>query len=160
MAQQKRLALVIVTLVTCVGCDQRTKELARNHLDGSEATSFLSDTVRLDYTENRGGFLGLGASLPGPWRAAVLKIGCSVAIAAVLAYTLFAGLTDYFQLLGLSLICAGGIGNVIDRWIYGYARDFLNVGLGPIRTGIFNVADVALMTGCLLVFWSQRTRTN
>src|SRR5262249_41776674 len=90
---------------------------------------------------------------PGPWRAAVFTIGCSVAIAAVLSYTLVAECLDYFQLMGLSLICAGGIGNLLDRWMYGYARDFLNVGLGSVRTGIFNIADLALMAGCVLVFW-------
>jgi signal peptidase II len=50
------------------------------------------------------------------------------------------------------MICCGGLGNIIDRLIYGgYVRDFLNVGVGPVRTGIFNIADVALMAGCLLL---------
>ena len=160
MASRKRIALVVVILAACVGCDQRSKYLAREHLRGSDGISLLADTVRLDYTENQGGFLGLGAFLPAPWRAAVFTVGCSAAIAVILSYTLAAVRAGYFQVLGLSLICGGGIGNLIDRWAYGYARDFLNVGLGPIRTGIFNVADVAIMTGCLLVLLAQRTRTS
>src|SRR5215471_15262259 len=155
MERRKRIALVLVMLVACVGCDQGTKALARNHLRGSDGMSFLADTVRLDYTENEGAFLSLGASLPGPWRAAIFTVGCSAAIAALLSYTLFAARGGYFQILGLSLICAGGIGNLIDRWIHGYATDFLNVGIGPVRTGIFNVADVALLAGCLVVLWSS-----
>src|SRR5215471_13345750 len=147
MARHKRVALVLLILVACVGCDQKTKNLARSRLGGSDAVSFFGDTVRLNYAENRGGFLSLGASMPGPWRAAVFTIGCSVGIAAILSYTLAATRLGLLQLFGLSLICAGGIGNLIDRWIYGYARDFLNVGVGPVRTGIFNIADVALIAG-------------
>ena len=154
------MALVVVILAACVACDQRSKYLAGEHLRGSDGMSLLADTVRLSYTENQGGFLGLGASLPAPWRAAAFTVGCSVAIAAILSYTLVAARASYFQILGLSLICAGGIGNLIDRWAFGCARDFLNVGLGPIRTGIFNVADVALMTGCLLVLLAHRTRIS
>ena len=160
MPRRKRMTLVVVILASCVGCDQRSKHLAADHLRGSAGMSLLADTVRLDYAENRGGFLELGALLPGPWRAAVFRVGCSAVIAAILSYTLIAARASCLQVLGLSLICGGGIGNLIDRWAYGYARDFLNIGLGPIRTGIFNVADVALMTGCLLVLLAQRMRTS
>jgi signal peptidase II len=48
------------------------------------------------------------------------------------------------------------MGNLIDRWMCGYVRDFVNVGLGPIRTGIFNVADATLMAGSLLAFLLHR----
>src|SRR5215469_5537315 len=160
MVLRKRIALVVVILAACVGCDQRSKYLAAEHLRGRDGMSLLADTIRLEYTENQGGFLGFGAFLPAPWRGAVFTVGCSVAIAAILFHTLVAARAGYFQILGLSLICAGGVGNLIDRWAYGYARDFLNVGLGPIRTGIFNVADVTLITGCLLVLLTQRTRTS
>jgi len=45
-------------------------------------------------------------------------------------------------------LLAGGIGNLIDRLFHnGLVIDFLNVGIGPIRTGIFNVADMAIMAG-------------
>src|ERR1700683_550531 len=63
MQPRKRIAFVVATLLLCVGCDQKTKSLARNALRGEDPKSFLADTVRLDYAENSGGFLGLGASL-------------------------------------------------------------------------------------------------
>jgi signal peptidase II len=57
----------------------------------------------------------------------------------------------------LSLICGGGVGNLADRVRYhGYVTDFLNVGIGPVGTGIFNMADVALMTGMALLFLLHR----
>jgi signal peptidase II len=52
------------------------------------------------------------------------------------------------QHLAVVLLLAGGIGNLIDRLFHGgLVIDFLNVGIGPLRTGIFNVADVAIMAG-------------
>jgi signal peptidase II len=83
-------------------------------------------------------------------------VRCSIGIAATLLYALFADHAGRIQILALSLICAGGVGNLIDRWTLGYSTDFLNLGIGPIRTGIFNVADVALMAGCFLIFWNHR----
>jgi signal peptidase II len=155
MRPRKRIAFVLFTLLACVGCDQRTKFLARDSLQASDSKSFLADTIRLDYTENAGGFWGLGSSVPAQWRTAVFTIGCSVGTSALLLYTLFAAQSGCLQVLALSLICAGGIGNLIDRWAYGYTRDFLNLGVGPVRTGIFNIADAALMAGCFLILLSR-----
>jgi signal peptidase II len=146
----KRVTLILVTLVVCVGCDQKTKSLARESLRGGEVESFLGDMIRLDYAQNAGSFLGLGASLRDKWRTPLLTYGCTAAVAAMCFFVFLSGQFGALQVLALSLVCAGGIGNVIDRWMYGYAVDFLNVGVGPIRTGIFNIADLALTSECVL----------
>ena len=54
-------------------------------------------------------------------------------------------------LLGVALFVAGGTSNLLDRITYGKVIDFMNVGLGPVRTGIFNVADIAIMLGATIV---------
>jgi signal peptidase II len=52
----------------------------------------------------------------------------------------------------IAFIFAGGIGNLIDRvWRDGLVTDFINLGIGPIRTGIFNVADVAVTFGIIAI---------
>jgi signal peptidase II len=43
--------------------------------------------------------------------------------------------------------------NLADRMAIGSVIDFLNVGIGPVRTGIFNVADMAIMAGIAMVLW-------
>ena len=53
--------------------------------------------------------------------------------------------------LGIALFVAGAASNGIDRVLHGSVVDFLNVGIGPVRTGIFNVADVALLLGVAMV---------
>jgi len=58
-----------------------------------------------------------------------------------------------WPLIGLSLVWAGGASNWVDRVARGSVVDFLNVEFGALRTGIFNVADAAVMLGaCILVF--------
>jgi len=156
----RRIVLILVTLLFCVGCDQKTKSIARENLRGAEVKSFFHDTLRLDYAENSGGFLGLGDSLPAAWRTAIFSSSCSIGIAALFLYAMFAVHLRGIQMLALSLLIAGGVGNLIDRWTFGYSTDFLNLGIGPIRTGIFNVADIAIMSGCFLILWTHRWKPS
>jgi len=56
------------------------------------------------------------------------------------------------EFIAFTLILAGGLGNQIDRMMnQGQVVDFINVGIGPIRTGIFNVADMAISLGLVLM---------
>jgi signal peptidase II len=61
------------------------------------------------------------------------------------------------RLFGAALFVAGGASNWVDRLVTGSVIDFINIGIGPLRTGIFNVADVAIMTGVALIV---ATRTH
>ena len=80
----------------------------------------------------------------------------ALTVAALLAALLARGLGRW-QVIALALIAAGGCGNWIDRLMNGgKVTDFLNVGIGPVRTGIFNVADMALMVGATLFVLGAR----
>lgn len=143
------LVLAAAGLAT-IGCDRATKHAATILLAGEPDRSYFADTVRLGYTENTGGFLSLGADLPRPARTAVFTIATGFALLVLLALAVrdrFAGLSG----VGLVLFVAGGASNWIDRVLSGSVVDFLNVGIGPLRTGVFNVADVAIMAGAGLV---------
>jgi signal peptidase II len=59
------------------------------------------------------------------------------------------------QLFGLGLVFAGGASNLVDRISRGSVIDFMNVGLGGLRTGIFNVADVAILVGVGALLFSH-----
>jgi len=158
----KRLLLILLVLAACVGCDQSTKMYAEANLPRAEPLSLLSDTVRLQVTHNEGSLLSLGASAPKVWRLATLRIGVSVMLLALLSYALFVRVGRWPFIFSLSLVLAGGSSNLIDRFVNdGYVVDFINLGAGPIRTGIFNVADVAISAGVLLLLaqswrWRQR----
>jgi signal peptidase II len=115
--------------------------------------SYLGDMLRLQLTYNRGAFLSLGSSLPDVWRHGVFTIGTGFFLLGVLIYALFFKSGRFSTVLAVSLFLAGGIGNLIDRIVRnGSVVDFINIGIGPVRTGIFNVADIAIMAGALVLF--------
>jgi signal peptidase II len=149
------LALLAI-LATCVGCDQVTKQIARRQLDGTPPRSFCADTVRLVYAENAGAFLGLGGGLPPRVRWALL-VGVNALVAGGLAAILvWRSSLSAMRAAACALLLAGAIGNLIDRLRFdGLVIDFMNVGVGPLRTGIFNVADVAITCGALLLILPQ-----
>ncbi len=159
MAQ--RLALIIVVLLGCVSCDQVTKSVAESFLADSATLSYFNDTLRLQLAYNQGAFLGMGSSLTESWRHTFFILGAGVMLLALLGFMLFAKLASRYELLALSLILSGGIGNMIDRVLNnGYVIDFINLGIGPVRTGIFNVADMAISGGALFVFWTAMSGWN
>ncbi|HEY6642421.1 signal peptidase II [Povalibacter sp.] len=146
----RRVLLVCVVLLACVGCDQFTKSMAKTYLPREEAWSYLGDTVRLQLAHNYGAFLSLGNSLSPGWRQALLSAGVGVVLLGLLVYLLGWKNVNPRNVVPLTLILAGGTGNLIDRIAYGgYVVDFVNLGIGSLRTGVFNVADVAIMTGVI-----------
>jgi signal peptidase II len=153
MHRAKRIALLFLVMFLFVGCDQDTKSVAQNHLRLAEPIVFLNGMVRLQYAENSGAFLSLGARLPEPAQRWVFLGAVTVILAGLLVYALREShRVHLLLLLAFALILAGGFGNLIDRVVNdGYVVDFMNVGIGRLRTGIFNVADMALMAGVGLV---------
>src|SRR5580704_7280413 len=140
-----RLALLVAIGAT-IGCDRVTKHVAATTLAGTPGRSFLADIVRLEYIENTGGFLSLGATLPLSARMALFTIGTGLMLLVVTAAAIRCRWSDW-PMLGLSLFVAGGASNWVDRVARGSVVDFINLGIGPVRTGIFNVADAAIMLG-------------
>jgi signal peptidase II len=142
--------VLLVAIGGTIGCDRVTKHVATTTLSGTPSRSFLADTFRLEYVENTGAFLGLGAGRPLPVRTAFFGIGSGLLLFA-LAVMAMRLCWPRPALLGVALFVAGGASNLLDRITYGKVIDFMNVGLGPIRTGIFNVADMAIMLGAAIV---------
>ena len=157
----KRMILIFVVLVSCVGCDQATKSIAVSVLPEMKTFSYLGDTLRLQLAYNRGAFLSLGSSLPDVWRHGVFTIGIGFFLIGALTIALFFKPGHFSLVLGVSLFSAGGIGNLIDRIANnGSVVDFINIGIGPVRTGIFNVADIAIMSGSILLFLAALRKTK
>ena len=148
-----RLALLIV-VVTTIGCDRVTKHVATAALAGLPSRSFLADTVRLQYAENTGGFLGVGADLDPSVRTGLFTIAIGVMLALMTAAAVRLRVSGA-ALVGVTLFVSGGASNWIDRVTRGSVVDFLNVGVGPVRTGIFNVADVAIMLGAAVMLIAE-----
>jgi signal peptidase II len=149
-----RAALLLVVLgLGMVGCDQASKEVAQSQLEGQPNVRLLGGVVTMAYAENPGAFLGLGDDLPDGARVALLVV-VNLGILAALGWWAFRRRQDLLVRLAATLVIAGGVGNLIDRVLRegGRVVDFMVVGVGPVRTGVFNVADVAVMIGVGLLF--------
>jgi signal peptidase II len=150
-------------MLSCVGCDQVAKAMARDGLAGGtgRTISFLGDAVRLEYAENTGAFLSLGASLPSRTRTLLFVGGTSLIVLGLLVALARHRQGSMTGALGLALLAGGAVGNLIDRVVYGGAVvDFVSLGLGRFRTGIFNLADVAITLGVVLVALQTRSGAN
>jgi signal peptidase II len=156
MRRALRLALTGLLLLSCVGCDQAAKVLARDALAERPPVSLLHGIVRLQYVENPGAFLSLGAGLPDRVRFLVFVLGTGAILAAGLAFAVRSKRLNRWQKAAVLLAVGGGIGNLIDRIAHGAVVDFVSLGIGPLRTGIFNLADVAITAGLVLLLagWS------
>jgi len=145
-----RLALILTLLAVCVIGDQFSKALARARLVLGERISLAGGMVILEYSENVGAFLSLGARLPPTARFVLMTVIAGVLVLGMAIFLLSSPSLPVRETLALTFMVGGGIGNLIDRVRYdGAVADFMNVGIGTLRTGIFNVADVALTGGAI-----------
>lgn len=153
MSYLHRILIVSFILISSVACDQVTKIAATDSLADQPPISMLGDTFRLHYAENTGAMLSLGSTLSSDARTWIFQVGVFVMLLALLIFTLVQKRLDKAQIIALSLVVGGGIGNLIDRvFNEGAVVDFMNIGIGSLRTGIFNVADVAIMVGIGIIF--------
>ena len=58
-------------------------------------------------------------------------------------------------IVALSSVISGGVGNLIDRIWRGSVIDFIYIGVGPLHTGVFNIADMAITGGLMLMLYEQ-----
>ena len=148
MSLARRLIVFTVVAAVSTALDQVTKVVATEALKGRPVDSFLGDLFRLQYATNDGAFLSLGSSLPPAARFMVLTVGVGLLLLAIALYSLFSRDVDSMQVAGYALIVSGGASNWVDRARFsGLVVDFMNLGIGRLRTGIFNVADLAILAG-------------
>lgn len=153
---KSRLMLMLPVIGLGILIDQLSKIWAVSFLQGGPRFRFLGDTIRIGYAENHGAFLGMGNSLSPELRFIIFTALVGLFLLGLLVYMIVAKEMDRFSLWALSLIFAGGFSNFIDRAMNdGAVVDFLNMGVGGLRTGIFNIADVYIMIGAGLILFGQ-----
>jgi signal peptidase II len=137
--------------------DAFTKTMAVDRLMPSRLPrEVLGETLRLTLVFNPGAAFGLHLGPFSRWIFMALTIG-----ALVLLWELYrttrAG--DTIRTLALSLVCGGAMGNLVDRLKSGRGVvDFIDVGVGTLRWPTFNVADMAVTCGAVLlaiVLWKE-----
>lgn len=128
-----------------IGLDQWTKVLAERLLAGRGTIPVLGDFIVLVFAQNSGAFLSLGSGLNEPMRIIGLIILPSLLLVLAIFYFCVKQKPSLRNLVMLCLLTGGGFGNIIDRIFKTLVTDFLNFGIGKLRTGVMNVADLYIM---------------
>ncbi|MCB0296254.1 MAG: signal peptidase II [Calditrichaeota bacterium] len=163
MNQRIRIILILLIISVAIVLDQITKTIAVNTLKFNAAIAFWGDFFVLRYAENTGAMLGFGSELPGYLRFWLLTVAVGLLLAVLVVYIFWNRNLTRVQTIALTLIAGGGISNFIDRLLNdGRVVDFMHMGFGDLRTGIFNVADVFIMSGLalMLIFGEWRDKSE
>lgn len=156
ISRAAQLFFLVLLLVTSIGCDRAAKIMARERLFDSPPISVLNGLVRFEYAENSGAFLSLGSRLPPQARFLLLVVMVGGLLLVGLGFAFFSERLNLQQKAVLALAVGGGLGNLIDRVTTGAVVDFMSLGIGSLRTGIFNFADVAITFGMVGILWLAR----
>jgi signal peptidase II len=103
--------------------------------------------VRLSLAENAGAFLGLGRSLSDAARRAIFVGAVGAALLAALVWLLRTRSLPLGRTLAAAFMIGGGLANLLDRLPDDRVTDYILLSAGPLRTGIFNLADAAILAG-------------
>ncbi len=140
-----RIVVFFITALLVVAADQLSKIWVRSHLAVGQS---LPETgwLRLTHVHNTGAAFGLfpGQSFP---LTVVGLLGVAVLLLfSLIIYRRFPFLDNTLSQVALGLVLGGTIGNLIDRFRFGYITDFVDVGFWP----AFNVADSAITVGVII----------
>ena len=153
MLNKRKRNLLITTIVfLSIMLDQISKIWVRNNFESYIENSIIGDVFTLIKVENTGAFLGMGSELSEIPRVLLLIVLPIIVLISITIYTYIDKSLDKISIIGFSLIIGGGIGNIFDRIVYGSVTDFLYLDFGGVfKTGIFNIADLSVTTGMILI---------
>jgi signal peptidase II len=140
------LAAIVILL------DQAVKILVKLTLPLYESKVVFKDLILITHVQNTGAAFSI--SLGSPEFNRLFFIVMSIFAIAFVVYMIYRATTK-LQLIGLSLVIGGAIGNLIDRILFGYVTDFIDVDFPDLimqRWPVFNIADSSIVIAmCLLI---------
>ena len=135
-----------------ISCDQITKEKVRSEISKNETINVVNDNFILTKVENTGAAMSLGENLSPKMKIVFLQVLPVLVLFLMFVYIIREKKISKLNLIALSFIIGGGIGNIYDRILYNSVTDFMYLEFGGLHTGIFNMADVSVVVGTLLIF--------
>ena len=156
---------VILLIVFNIAIDQISKVVVRNTIDPTERIKVIGDFFQMMNVENTGAFLGMGSDMNPTLKLIFLLIIPVIVLGYLVYYILTNKELDKLSVIALSCIAGGGIANVFDRIAFGSVTDFFYLYLNDtLRTGIFNVADMSVSFGMIILlcttFFSNKNKQS
>lgn len=149
---------IILLIVANIAIDQISKIIVRDTIEPRTETSYgetinvIGDTFIMTNVENSGAFLGMGSDM-NPTMKLIFLLILPVLVLGYVVYYIFKNKSlDRLSLIAFCCIIGGGIANVYDRIVYGSVTDFFHIDFGGVfKTGIFNVADMSVSAGMIML---------
>ncbi|GGW67638.1 signal peptidase II [Winogradskyella epiphytica] len=156
-----RTLFITLLIVFNIAIDQISKVIVRNTLNFREEIDVIGKYFQLIWVENKGAFLGMGSDMNPTLRFIFLLVLPTVVLAYVIYYILKTKELDRLSLIAFCCIAGGGIANVFDRIVFGQVTDFFFINLGGVfKTGIFNIADMSVTAGMIMLLFSGIFNSN
>jgi signal peptidase II len=147
----KKGRLKFIISITIIGLnifiDQLSKFIVRREIEYDEIIHLIKNYLILTKVENTGAFLSAGNNLPEFIKIILLNVLPILVLLYGLWFLYKHPKISKLMQIGVCFLIGGGIGNIYDRIAYGSVTDFLHIDFVIFRTGIFNVADMSIMTG-------------
>ena len=140
-----------------ISCDQISKDVVRKKINTHEIINIVSDNFILTKVENTGAALSLGENLAPLLKILLLQILPLLVLLFLYRMIIIKTNLSRIMTIGFCFIIGGGIGNIYDRILYGSVTDFMHINFGIFKTGIFNMADVSIVIGVILIFINMIT---
>ena len=154
-----RIHYLLITIAVVV-LDIWTKWLVLARIRLYDAIPVIPGFFQLVHVRNTGAAFGIGANASSNLVPILLNVGAITVFIIVAVYAYRTAVTDRALQIGLHLILGGAIGNLLDRFRFGYVVDFLDVYIGRHHWPAFNVADSAICIGIVLLFLDMRKKPS
>lgn len=141
---------LILMAVSCavIALDQWTKLMIYTRFELGESVSVIYNYFNITYVRNFGAAFGFLAESHPEFRKIFFLLLPPAALVVILSILRNVDVKDRLQILALSSVFGGAIGNYIDRIRFGFVVDFLDFHYhGKIAWPAFNVADMAIVVG-------------
>lgn len=146
-----KIFISLVIICSNISCDQLSKEKVRDEIAKNETIKVIDDNFILTNVENTGAALSLGSNLKPELKFVFLQIIPLIVLLLMFLYIIREKKISKLNVVAFSFIIGGGIGNIYDRILYNSVTDFMYLEFGALHTGIFNMADVSVVVGTLLI---------
>lgn len=153
----ERIIVVAVAAFLALGIDQSSKWLIETSIMIPPRVIEVTPLMNIVLVYNTGISFGmLGGSMAE--RQMFLVVLNTLIVAGLLVWAGRAPLA--LERFGLGLVCGGAAGNILDRWQQGGVTDFLDFHWGDLHWPAFNLADVAISIGFLIVLYASFRRSD
>jgi signal peptidase II len=136
---------------TVVAVDQLAKAVVRGTLALHESISVVPGLIDVTHVRNTGAAFGILNATDFPFKSTLMLVVALLAFVAIAYYATRLAAHEVLARVGLTLVLAGAVGNLIDRAVTGYVTDFVDVYWRNWHFWAFNLADASITAGAIVV---------